>query len=92
MKLVGLWDNDKYRYYGKTEADLIYILYYMNLLLLETKYKLITKVHTYSNKVEGDSTVLHILYSVIANKPPKEVPSNLYGITSDLLQCGIHNL
>ena len=85
MKLVGLWNNDKCRCCGKTKADLIHILYYMNLLLLETKYELMTKVHTHLNKVEGDPSILHILYSVIANKSPKKVPLNLHSITSYLL-------
>ena len=60
--------------------------------MLETKYKLINEVYTQMNRVEGDPAVLKILHSVIANKSPNKVPSNLSSVTSDLLQYSICNL
>ena len=51
-----------------------------------------TNIHTQMNKVEGDPAILYILYSVIANELPNDVPSNLCSVTYDLLQCGIYNL
>ena len=64
----------------------------MDQLLLKTKYELITKVHTQINKVEGDPTILHILYSVIVNELSNKVSPNLRGVTSDLLRYSIRNL
>ena len=85
MKLVELWDNDKCRYCSKTKADSIHILYCTDQLMLETKYELITDVHTQMNKVEGDSSILNNLYLVITNELLNKVPPNLHSVTSDLL-------
>ena len=85
MKLVGLQDDDKYRYCGKTEADSIYILYCIDQIVLETKYELIDEMYIQINRIERDPAALNIFYIVIENKLPNDVPSNLSSVTSDLL-------
>ena len=74
MKMMGLWDSNYCKYYGKRESNTDNILYYTLDLIENKNFQLIEELYLLAYLTDSKQLVLQLLLQVMANESPTEIP------------------